>query len=487
MTQEVVKTRAEIVRKFCRTVLWIDDDIHLHDGVNSGVDPLPKLFRDKLAEFEGNGLLCHLKEFPHVLVGKKSDHYATTDAAAEAIKSCVTLARQADVVIVDWKLGDVDSSQHAENIVKELLSKDKGFRLIVILSKDAPSDTAYTDLDCSFKAIADSGCLWQNDFGQFLLSLRKDEFASANLFDTICDAFADAYPDYLHLAAIEIAGRIRDVVPQWFAAITSNADLGILVERGNTMTDDGQWRDDLQDCIASNLMDDLGTAVLSPEFVSLSDDMLKPSNNPLVKFPERGGELKNGLDSLKACVKDDKPVELCAKNYKKLFPGRSDAEIKSLIDGIEAFTEFCERRSCLPAGVAPMPGSVYGDLIDEAGDIAVCISGGCDCKRSPSLMFLVGKELTGKSEPWYDIVAGKSYKGGKTILRFGDKAYVFCAQASSILWKSRTEVCAKKPLGTFRHDILNRLVSRFMYQIRRVAVNQPALSRNLRGEKGDEA
>ena len=65
MTQEVAKTRAEIVRKFCRTVLWIDDDIHLHDGENSGVDPLPKLFRDKLVEFEGNGLLCHLKEFPH--------------------------------------------------------------------------------------------------------------------------------------------------------------------------------------------------------------------------------------------------------------------------------------------------------------------------------------------------------------------------------------------------------------------------------------
>ena len=117
----------------------------------------------------------------------------------------------------------------------------------------------------------------------------------------------------------------------------------------------------------------------------------------------------------------------------------------------------------------------------------MCISGGCDCVRSQSLMFLVGKELTGKFEPWYAVVADKSYKGGKTILRFGGKAYVFCAQASSILWKPRTEVCAKKPVGTFRHDILNRLVSRFMYQIRRVAVNQPAISRNLRGEKGDEA
>lgn len=485
MDECVKVARKEIIRKFCRTILWIDDEIHIGAtqlGSDSGTKT-PKLFVDKLSEFEQNGLLCHLKGFPQST--GKGDFY--DDSADDVSRQIVKLACQSDVVIIDWMLGSVDSSEYAENIVKELLGKGKGFRFIVILSKDAPSDTAYTALDCSFKAIADSGCLWQNDFGQFLLSLRKDEFATANLFDTICDAFADAYPDYLHLAAMEITGRIRDVVPQWFASITSNADLGILVERGNTMTDDGQWRDDLQDCIASNLMDDLGTVVLSPEFASLSDDMLKPSNNPLVKFPERDGDLKSGLDSLKACVKDEKPVELCAKNYKKLFPGHSDSEIKLLIEGIESFTEFCERRSCLPAGVTPMPGSVYGDLIDEAGDIAVCISGGCDCVRSQSLMFLVGKELTGKSEPWYAVVADKSYKGGKTILRFGGKAYVFCAQASSILWKSRTEVCSKKPVGTFRYDILNRLVSRFMYQIRRVAVNQPAISRNLRGEKGDEA
>ena len=485
MDERVKVARKEIVRKFCRTILWIDDEIHIEvsqSGSDSG-SRTPKLFVDKLSEFEQNGLLCHLKCFPQS--AGKDDFY--DDSADVVARQCVNLARQSDVVIIDWMLGSVDSSEQAEHIIKELLGEGKGFRFIVILSKDAPSDTAYTDLDCSFKVIADTGCLWQNDFGQFLLSLRKDEFASANLFDTICDAFANAYTDYLHLAAMEIAGRIRDVVPQWFSAITSNADLGILVERGNTMTDDGQWRDDLQDCISSNLMDDLGTAVLSPELVSLSYDMLKPSNNPLVKFPERDGDLKNGLDSLKACIKDDRPVALHVKNYKKLFPGRSDSEINLLIEGIESFTEFCERRSCLPAGVVPMPGSVYGDLIDEAGDIAVCISGGCDCKRSPSLMFLVGKELTGKSEPWYDVVADKSYKGGKTILRFGGKAYVFCAQASSILWKSRMDVCAKKPVGAFRHDILNRLVSRFMYQIRRVAVNQPAISRNLRSEKGDEA
>ena len=39
------------------------------------------------------------------------------------------------------------------------------------------------------------------------------------------------------------------------------------------------------------------------------------------------------------------------------------------------------------------------------------------------------------------------------------------------------------PAGVFRQDILNRLVSRYMSRIRRVGVDQPSLSRDLRGEK----
>lgn len=487
MTEQVKKTRSEIVQKFCRTILWIDDDIHLCDGVKNGVDALPTLFRDKLVEFEGNGLLCHLKGFPKVLAGKKSDPYAKAKTAEDAIKSCVALAQQADVVMIDWKLGDADSSQHAQKIISQLLGPDKGFRIIVVLSQDAPADSAFQGLDESFKAMPGDGSRWQNGSGQFLLSLRKNQFTDHNLFDSISEALLDAYPDYLHLAALEIAGRIKDVVPQWFTAITPKADMGVLLERGNTMKDDDKWCENLQECITSNLMDDLSTVVLKPGFSSLSADVLKPSNNPLLRFPECEGDVKNVLSGLKACVRDESPVEFSMRDYKKLFSFQADKDIQGIVQGIESFTEFCERRSCMPKNADPVPGAVYTELTEEHCKIAVCVSGGCDCLRSSSLMFLIGKELTGCDVPWYEAKDDETYRGGKTILRFAGKAYVFCGQASSMISMPIETVRAKKPIGIFRHDILNRLVSRYMYQIRRVAVNQPMLSRSLRGEKKDES
>ena len=90
------------------------------------------------------------------------------------------------------------------------------------------------------------------------------------------------------------------------------------------------------------------------------------------------------------------------------------------------------------------------------------------------------------SEPWFAMLNSNKFKGWKIVLRFQGKAYAFCGRASSLLWKSRAEIDAVNICGVLREDILNRLVSRYMAYIRRVGVNQPTLSRNLRGEKGDD-
>ncbi len=482
MESQVKEKRKNIIRSFCRTILWIDDEIPLCDGEKVS---LSKLFKEKMSEFESHGLLCHLKGFPQTHADGGSDFYVEEGAIEDAVRTCVKLALQADVVIIDWKLGDVDSSCHAQNIIKELLGSDKGFRFIVVLSKDDPEDSKFKEMDESFKSISDDGCLLKTDYGQFLLSLRKDEFKDEDLFERICIALLSVYPDYLHLSALEISGRIKDVVPQWLASITSKADIGILVERGNTMKDNERWLDDLQECITSNLMEDLGAEVLSSELSSLGDDVLKLSNNPTWQPPETCSNVNTNIwNNLKKCVGDTEPEKLSKDSYKALFAGRTQQDLKQIVEGIEAFTEFCERRSGVPVDMRPIPGAIYEGMIEGASDIAVCITGGCDCLRSKTLMFLVGKELSGE---WFKQKKDPAYRGGKTILRFKGKVYIFCGQASSVFSKNREEVCTKEPVGVFRRDILDRLVSRYMSHIRRVAVNQPAMSRKLRGEEGDEA
>lgn len=480
MTEEVKKIRDGIIRRFCRTILWIDDEINLDKGlVAPKANPL---FKNKFDEFTQAGLICHLLGFPEVRQG--ADPFVPQEEVESAINTCLTLAAQSDVFIVDWMLGGTDSSEYAEQIIQKLVGEDKGFRFIVVLSQIDLSSSSLEGL--GFNAMDEA--LWRNETGQFLLSLRKDEFKDVNLFDHICIALHQIYPDYLHLVALEIAGRVKDLAPMWLSSIPSNADLGLLVERGNTFQE-ASWRDNLKKCVASNLLEDLDAIILRGDFSSFDEDVLKPSNNQHLDIPVKEGELQTALSGLRNCVRDERPQNMAAKDFKKLLKARNDPDIKALLNGIEAFTEFCEVQSGGNRQSLVCPGAVYNGLIAGSDDIAVCISGACDCLRSPSLLFLIGTciqkaEHSDNSKLWTEVVSDEKFKGGKTVLRFNGCAYVFCSQPSSLMWKSKNDICSLAPVGVLRCDIVNRLTSRFMTHIRRVGVDQPSISRNLRGEKG---
>ncbi len=486
MTDAVKEIRKDIVRKFCRTILWIDDEIFLDKGLNQ----CPQLFKTKFEEFSSAGLLCHLMGFPTVVSGP--DPYSDPPVLGKALESCEKLARQADIVIVDWELGLRNSSEYAKRIIHTLTNKERGFRFIVILSQNPPESGFPGILDDTFAPIVGAESLWKNKTGQFLLSLRKNNFASTSLFECICSALQNAYPDYLHLAALEIAGRIKEYAPCWLSSIPSNADVGLLVERGNAFADEPDaWHANIQDCVATNLLEDLDSTVLGKDLDSLGHEVLKLSNHPSLTIPSADGSLNEVLSGLKACLRDERPQVFSQRDYKKLFAARDDETARGLVDGIEAYTEFCEVQRMGTPCKKVCPGAIYKDLSADA-DIAVCISGGCDCLRDKPLLFLSGIELKSvsasgeNSEPWFAMLNSNKFKGWKIVLRFQGKAYAFCGRASSLLWKSRAEIDAVNICGVLREDILNRLVSRYMAYIRRVGVNQPTLSRNLRGEKGDD-
>ena len=91
-------------------------------------------------------------------------------------------------------------------------------------------------------------------------------------------------------------------------------------------------------------------------------------------------------------------------------------------------------------------------------------------------------DLDGKKVPNYKAL--RSEKGGKTVLRIKGKSYIFHGAAHAVLVKPREALEHCKVLGVVRQDLLNRLVSRFMSQTQRFAVNQPYLVRKLREEGG---
>ena len=114
MSEKINAIRNKVVQKFCRTVLWIDDDIHLEQGL--ATEGPFSLFRNKYDEFIKSNLLCHMMEFP--AVRSSSDSYASMSEVDGVLHSCVSLALQADIVIVDWMLGSTDSTIDASFLLR---------------------------------------------------------------------------------------------------------------------------------------------------------------------------------------------------------------------------------------------------------------------------------------------------------------------------------------------------------------------------------
>lgn len=489
MNEEINTIRNKVVQKFCRTVLWIDDEIHLDQGLAAkGTSPL---FKDKFDEFTKSGLLCHMMGFPETR--PDSDPYASPSEVNEVLQSCVSLALQSDIVIVDWMLGSTDSSEHAERIIKQVVGKDKGFRFIVVLSNMELGESEFNRIDSSFACDGSDG-LWKNEFGQFLLSLRKDEFRDKKLFETICSALLKVYPDYLHLAALEIAGRIKDQVPRWLSNIPAGTDLGMLVERGNIFqSDSNSWNTELQEGITENLLEDLSLTIQGQELETLNPEMLTHLANKwheiVSNTPAPNAALQNTFKALNNCIDANAPKEFTKGHYNALSKWSNNNVVKDILESVETHEEFydiCSCRNLVRQRVCP--GCICEGPTDDSKHptIAVCITAACDCLRSDSLLFLVGNLMpqdnsSGVAVPDYKEL-NKTKKEKRTVLRFDGASYVFMNTANSILVKKRSEISQLTIKGVVRRDILNRLIGRYMSHTQRFGVNQPEIVRKLRDE-----
>ena len=482
MSEIINAIRNKVVQKFCRTVLWIDDDIHLDQGL--ATEGPFSLFRNKYDEFIKSNLLCHMMEFP--AVRSSSDSYASKSEVDGVLHSCVSLALKSDIVIVDWMLGSIDSSEYAEEIVKQVVGSDKGFRFIVVLSNKEPEESAFISIDPLFKKEKDSDVLWKNESGQFLLSLRKDEFRDKKLFETISSALLNAYPDCLHLAALEIAGRIKEQVPRWLSNIPAGADWGILVERGNTFKRES-WNTEIQEGIIENLLEDLSLTIQGQALETLNPEMLNYLANErsrTLSSVSATEEFQDAFNALKKCVDAIKPKRIDPERYKELLKWENNNDVKGILESVETFAEFYDIRSCRNYDVGQVcPGCIYEGLNGVSTSIAVCITAGCDCAWGKSFLFLVGNPIrtTNSTIPDYselnDIIKGK-----RTVLRFNQVSYLFINTADSVLVKKRSEISPLTIKGVVRRDILNRLIGRYMSHTQRFGVNQPEIVRKLRDE-----
>ena len=139
MTENVKNARLSVIKNYCKSILWIDDEIDLCGEPSLGGSETidirrriaMKFFVDKANQFAAAGALCHLQGF-EATSGVPNDPYADNPIDRQ-IEVCSRLAERADIVILDWFLGNSDNSDCSERIIKHLASIDE-FRFIVVLT-----------------------------------------------------------------------------------------------------------------------------------------------------------------------------------------------------------------------------------------------------------------------------------------------------------------------------------------------------------------
>ncbi|MDR1498508.1 MAG: hypothetical protein LBS59_08950 [Puniceicoccales bacterium] len=478
--QQTEDLRKKIARRFCRVVLWIDDEINPTSPPNAMAGDANFPFQNACDDFAKNGVICQLRNFPQTT--GSSDPYAPD---SDVVSECKYLAKQSDVLIMDWCLGSSDSAENAKAIIGGLLNTEAGTRFIFILSKDSAKADSQASAEWSDKMTKSQDSDWYSTGnGQFVCILNKDEFSkNPQLADRVFDCLTKTYPDYLHWAALEISGKIKESTPKWLAALPLGTDWGILSERKHDP------ESDTRHVIFENLMEDLRFAVDCASVGIVSREVLDDAAHPFnTQYRPRIAELEQITEAQKKkAAKQLFPFSGEAKStnvkkdLEKIISLTAPAVVPAFIKSVNSFGGFCETVSAaLSEGTNIKRGAVYREDVPTL-HIWICISQSCDCLRADNLLFIKAVSnnslLDNDGHP-------RQPKQGDTFIQFQGKEYVISASISESLKiypvTTTKQIEGMTLQGFVRESILTRIAARYWGHATRVGVNQPALLRAKR-------
>jgi hypothetical protein len=479
---DLLSTRKQIAKDYCRSILWLDDEIRPHAGDSVGRAPYLTFFHPITEEFHKEGILCQLKGFSQTQ-GEDDPFKPEIDE----IGICKNLAKMADILILDWYLGASDPS-HSIKILDGLIEAG-GTRFIIILSQEAKLVEEFENHYGEIFKKSDTAW-YRSEKGQFVCLLAKDSFkpggTAAALMEKIYNELASVYPDYLHWTALEVASKIKAFTPQWLASLPMDTDLAVLAEKVHAFESIGN-------SMLENLLEDLKEAVEAPSLKSISQDSLNPAYWP------KAAEYQTVLDRDKATITNNTSLLARINNFvpignasiqrlnindsrtaKNVFKDGSQLEsIKRLKDSVDSLGQFSEVVSHSDhTGTATRRGSVFKKSGSGGNaNILVCVSQACDCLRADSLLFLTGAE----------VLSGYDGKIGETFVQFQKKTYVFKTEAQSLTTPALSSAMRwpedHEHVGILREVAVSRLISRFWGQTTRIGIDQPRFLRELRIER----
>jgi hypothetical protein len=491
-----VATRKEIMRKFLRTLVWIDDEIR-PDKTDIQGDRFRSFFYPTTQEFQKNQILVHLHPYQSDLIGDDDDTFSSDNS--DSFNSALNLAKTADIILLDWHLGRKDPN----NSIKLLkhLDAEPAIRIVIILSQYADSFEeemqrggmlATSEADSNNqKLFKRKGDAWVNDLGTHITVMNKpdltltttDEFCN-DILDSIFKLMSTTSPDYLHWIAFEIAGKLRLTIPEWIQALPKGTDAAILSELLSIQTE-------ARDFIPENLLEDLSHIAKLKTLNSLEIDNCKVDDWTNKSYETIEAQESTSKHEKIVNLKPVKNLELedirAIRVSKGIVGAKKEVFEKSrdeFISSQQTFTEFCEHISKAPE-TSPTFGSIYvkPESTTDTGNkaphtIYLCLSQECDAIRKNNLILLEGSIANGVPE-----------KEGATKLSYQKNVFIFSPEAISFQAAHVTSddggrtLKGFKKVGQLRKTTASRILNRYWNYLNRSAVNLPTFARVDRNEK----
>lgn len=455
--------RKKIARNYCRSILWVDDEIRL---TRDEIDPAyyeryRNFFLPTATAIQAEGVLCQLQSVSY------SDD---PDEEPEELGIVKQLSKVADAVILDWHLAS-KLPTHSISIINYLQEvKETRFVLIVTQHSDAISEFR-KEFGENLSEIGDTFDLKNGTHLAFLEKPKKEDGDFAlTILSAIEHLMSVAYPDYIHWAALEIAGDIKKFAPQWLESLPRGMDWALLSEYCH-------GKETTAELLVENLLEDLSHCIRPSKLESTHPENCKGVDwSELKRHLAKPHGLEAGVE-LSLLSLDENPPKIRDGLPDTLANPTNDL-LKDFVDSQKLFNTFCENVS---PGTAGFPEIAPGSVFQKSGttgmrEIFVCVSQACDCLWSGELLFVRGKKE-------------KAPKLGSTVVKFQQQCYRFDAEGKnlSILKITKTKE-SRLPdglvkIGQLRAATTRRLAARFWNYATRSAVNHSEYARaERRGE-----
>lgn len=490
MDNEII--REQIYSSFFKHAVWIDNqildcstftatsnDIHLHFNYFSRI----------AEEFHNLGVSCLLKNYP---VPPSRDVFDTS-VNVSGEKTCLSLARNSDFIILDWYLYEQDCTFCLDFI--NYLTKSQRFHFIIILTNERV-DLVSEQIPKQFQGISEDAFF---DYaGHFVIIKSKSSYNLAattsnthahvaqDLLHSAFNCLDLIYNDILHLLAFDFVGNIKEIVPTMLASIpektnlglaadfqirlnslvaSSNADISSAVEQNNDILNN-QVASAIFNIVISDYFEDIKQSYFTNAILldkasiitNLKDTIISEFNSPncdLTNIPAKRTKLRKFWDKISDLA-------------------QTDTTLYSLIESHSAFASFCENISLHTKNQLSDTLISRGLVLSKDNTIFICISQSCDCIRKHDFLFLKSEQTPSS---YSDNTKQSIY------VRLQHKLYAIPLDASAIVSLNQHSLDKYEKIALLRKDIVDRIADKFFSYITRVGVDISETERILRNEK----